>query len=425
MRGAQLLCFRVVWCTSSPCGPDQFVRRCPARHASLAVVMPLAFVWAAARHPLRQPWQQKALFSKEARRDLAGCSEAGCANGLRDLSPESSPKTWADALAPTCGQLCGLLLVRPLWVADSLTYLGRAEREQWDFFTIVAAPGAEEHIVFLEAVAACSFAQPIHIGVENLAVKQNGYWSNLTPWTLQRCLEGGTTSGKPMSQVVAEWAARWNLDAGAAADRAPTLSVHVPAPHLILILGRAWKTLAIQYARGRRGRGLRCALARPLLGGDIDVPHDGLQQQPGPGQGEFFDVSLSPELLQGIADTMRLHVQYRQQQQQQQQVVDIPEHVLQQSLSHIFWLQTTRDNLVKQQLLQTKRCYHMMFLLECLAFSGFCGRASLFVTRWSPVSRSQFGTRGWLITLPNKSETPARFQPDPPSTGIECHCMSV
>lgn len=315
--------------------------------------MPTSVIWIAGRHPFKQQWLQNAAFSKYVREQLVASNVVPVEHRNR-MTADVKPAEWSQALSHVSGCVVGIAVVRPLWAADVLTYLGPAEREQHDFLSL-SETDSSDPIVFLEILQACPLEAPIRIGVENLVVKQRGHWSFLTRWTLQRCVESRTVEGCSVAELLQVWGARYILNVA----EPPKLTNHMVSAHCVLILAKIWRSYAFVYAAGRRGRGVRCALARPLLQGlDLDHVPQGIHA-------EVEQIDFSPDLIQQIADTLRLHYTSRQRGE------PIAEHTLFQTKAHIKWLQSMRDDIVKQQFLQTRKVYAMSYMLECLVFSGY------------------------------------------------------
>ena len=220
--------------------------------------------------------------------------------------------------------------------------------------------------MLLKVVERCVFERPVHIGPEGLVTNPHGRWVTLTEWTHQRCMETACTTGDLVHTIADLWSVHWPV-----ADAPARLCMFLQAPHLALILSVSqwgWGTLAFQYAQGRRGRGLRCHLAKPLLDGYIDVAV--LPPQQGPVA--HAPAVMSPDLLLNVADTLRSLVQPREAGQL------IPQIHIDSARAHALWLQEVRDNLIRQQLCQTKRCFQMSFLIDCVILSGLVrGSASL------------------------------------------------
>ena len=315
----------------------------------------LKLLWVAGKLPPKQKWQQQALFNSSIRRQIIDCGL-----DVEGLTIHSPTGDWLDALAHTSGSIGGLLLVRPISEVGPMRVLSSAEREQYDFFRLVDDGSKDESIILLDIVERCIFRRPVHIGPGCMLRNPRGRWDILTEWTHQRCMQNESTDEELTRATIDRWSVRWPI-----ADTPTRLVSFLYSPHLILILSM-WPTIAFQYAFGRRGRGLRCNLAKPLLAGYIDVA-------PAPPQGRDapafdFDIAMSPDLLLDVADTLRSLVQPGQ----------LPQSLIDSASAHALWFQKVRDNLIRQQLGQAKACFQMAFLIDCVILSGLIrGSSSL------------------------------------------------
>ena len=262
----------------------------------------LKLLWVAGKPPPNHKWQQQALYNSSIRHAIVHCGV-----DFEELNEHSRTQDLIQGLAHTTNSVCGLLLVRPLDEVGPISVLSSAAREQHDFFRLVdAGPNEDEHIMLLKVVERCVFERPVHIGPEGLVTNPHGRWVTLTEWTHQRCMETACTTGDLVHTIADLWSVHWPV-----ADAPARLCMFLQAPHLALILSVSqwgWGTLAFQYAQGRRGRGLRCHLAKPLLDGYIDVA--ALPPQQGPAA--HAPAVMSPDLLLNVADTLRSLVQPRE-----------------------------------------------------------------------------------------------------------------
>ena len=319
----------------------------------------LKLLWVAGKLPPRYRWQQQALFNSSIRRQFFTCGL-----DVEGLTVNSPTGDWLDALAHTNGSVGGLLLVRPISEVGPMRVLSSAEREQYDFFRLVDDGSKDESIILLDIVERCIFRRPVHIGPGCMLRNPRGRWDVLTEWTHQRCMQQTESiDNELIGAIIDRWSVRWPI-----ADTHTRLVSFLYSPHLVLMLG-PWPTLAFQYAFGRRGGGLRCGLAKPLLDGYINVAPAPPQEPDA--QVPAFDIVLSPDLLLDVADTLRSLVQPREAGQ-------LPQSLIDSATAHALWFQKVRDNMIRQQLGQTKSCFQMAFLLDCVILSGLVrGSSSL------------------------------------------------
>jgi hypothetical protein len=192
-----------------------------------------------------------------------------------------------------------------------------------------------------------------------------GMFFKITPFSMRTLLntlvlDGG--AGTHLSTLLAQWRRRRNHDQPfesfdsdiidvEAVDTAMALIV----PHAMLIASGQWPHFAIPVAGGRVGAGLGLNLVRHWL-----RPFIGQPNLRSPGQGD--EVKLSPDMLQDVADVLRLALTG---------IIDGGH-----TRSCISDLQCIRDQMMRSQVFVGRQVYNIHFLVNCLLMSGLLSNSA-------------------------------------------------
>jgi hypothetical protein len=216
----------------------------------------------------------------------------------------------------------------------------------------VGSQESQEPIVFMEVLAAAPLLEPYYIGLQGQVRKAAGHWSELSRFVIEQCVAKEVVSRQTVAQFIQACSARYRVEVDLAQPQ--RLAAHLVPAHATLILSGSWKSFAFPFSVGRRGRGMRFSLARPLLGGvNPTRAHIGVDHF-------AAGLSLDSDILQSIADSMRVSMHGLG-----------PEAVRSRIGGQIAWLSNLRDNIVRQRVLQTQQSYSMTLLMEALIFGGF------------------------------------------------------
>lgn len=189
------------------------------------------------------------------------------------VSKDSSAAQWHGALGHLDGQVLGLALVRPLWLADPMTHLSSQQkvlRKYWLATKYGALP-----VFFLDLVAVARLAQPITVSGIRAGRNQTNMVFQTSVFSTQNLRQCRSPDGSTMDQVLAAWEIQWPHVRGL--PRPVNICLSMPAAHALLCASGTWPSYGIPLTLGTTwsaGTGIRLIsniLPGPLPAIDADA----------------------------------------------------------------------------------------------------------------------------------------------------------
>ena len=276
---------------------------------------------------------------------------------VADLDQAADAPDWQARLARLHAHVVGLVLLRPLFIPDTLSVLSRAQRAVSDFWHVTKYKHCQ--LLFVEAIEVTRFDPPEVVNINLQQQLPRSLFACLSYWSAHRLQQRA-------HQSIANWVARHNLQEDALRERSSktSLVMALPTPHAMLLAHGRWSSWAFPVARGRVAGGLGIRLARPLMlpfAADIVGPGGGDDDDGEPAENQNVFDGFAPETLQDLADLLRQGLQ------------EGPNELAQ---KYVRWLQDRRRFMLESELLRTRRAYRLTHLVMCLIYAGFLKNAS-------------------------------------------------
>jgi hypothetical protein len=183
------------------------------------------------------------------------------------VSQDSSAAQWHGNLRHLDGQVLGLALVRPLWLADPMTHLSPQQkvlRKYWLSTKYGSLP-----LFFLDLVAVERLAQPITVSGIRAGRNQSNMIFQTSVFSSQNLRQCRAPNGSTMDQVLAAWDIQWPQVR--ALPRPVNICLSMPAAHALLCASGTWPSYGIPLTLGttwQAGTGIR--LVSNIL--PVDLP---------------------------------------------------------------------------------------------------------------------------------------------------------
>jgi hypothetical protein len=295
------------------------------------------------------------LFTESVKSALLSCIVAPTTLTLQDPS-----KDWATGYKAVHNRILGMVVLRPSWRADALSFLSREIVIQRDFWTKL---DSKSDCIMIDVVEVAPVREQVLVSQHLAGARHHSTVFRLSNPSMQLLSNSiDEYTGRPLLETLARWRVQYPM-AEQQQQRQPELwhgfsfniAMSLPAPFAVLCAVGAWKSFVLPFALGRRGGGLGWNLVPSLT--------SGLARLAGPVAGNDGDddhgaPSLSPDLLLSCAQFLQKHREALSD--------DIGDLTF-----HVSWMLQLRDSMLHDSQLSGRRAYRMNHLINSLALAGY------------------------------------------------------
>ena len=288
-----------------------------------------------------------ALFPPWVREELLAAGEVGASFKDADSS------AFAKAMNADAGKAFGVVLVKPLWVADVTRVLSAEQRTLRDYYLHTKWRGVP--LQMLEVLEACALDTPERVYESVLRSDPRGVVFQMTNFSAKRVLACFDDSG--CEATVQENLEYWSGDHGFdyTGQTCARTCLMLPAAHCRLLTAGRWKSTGFPRVVGKARSVMGLHFVPQLLGPMPEEAEDGGNEA------DDEDEEISADRLQCLADMLRDSLRHH----------DTPDVRRQ-----IRWLQQRRDAMEMSGQGSKKAHFALEDLISCVLASSLLKSAS-------------------------------------------------